>query len=68
MTATQYFLKKRAKSLLLPYIIWMGLIVFYYGGLKLIILKIRPSLIHNPENTILSWTLTNWIHNTIGYG
>lgn len=61
-------LKKRTKSLLLPYIIWMGLIVFYYGGLKLIILKIRPSLIHNPENTILSWTLTNWIHNTIGYG
>ena len=61
-------LKKRAKSLLLPYAIWMGLIVFYYGGLKLIILKIAPQFIHNPENTILSWTFTDWIHNTIGYG
>ena len=49
-------LKKRAKSLLLPFVIWTAIYAFYFAGLKLIILKVAPQFIKTPENTALNWT------------
>jgi len=48
-----FFIKKRCKSLLLPYILWMFIYGFYYAGLKLIIVKIAPQFLNNPESTCL---------------
>lgn len=60
-------LKKRAKSLLLPYVLWMALLSFYYGALKLIVLKIAPQFIVSPEKTCLTWTFADWFHKILGY-
>ena len=60
-------LKKRAKSLLLPYLLWMTLLAFFYGGLKLIIAKIAPQILGRPEDTCLTWSALDWIHKIFGY-
>lgn len=58
---------KRAKTLLIPFIIWMALYTLYFAGIKLILLKIAPQFINNPDSTALNWTLTDWIHKILGY-
>lgn len=60
-------LKKRAKSLLLPYVLWMSLLAFFYGGLKLIVARIAPQFLGQPENTCLTWTVLDWVHKVFGY-
>ena len=55
-------LKKRAKSLLLPYVLWMSLLAFFYGGLKLIVARIAPQFLGQPENTCLTGLF--WIGST----
>jgi peptidoglycan/LPS O-acetylase OafA/YrhL len=60
-------LKKRAKSLLLPFVIWTAIYSFYFAGLKLIILKVAPQFIKTPENTALNWTVIDWVHKLLGY-
>lgn len=61
-------LKKKIKALLFPYILWIGLYGFYYSILKIIVLKIAPSVIANPDITMFSWTIIDWIHKLFGYG
>ena len=61
-------LKKRAKSLLLPFVLWTAVYAFYFAGLKLIVLKIAPQFIAHPEDTALSWTGWDWFHKILGYG
>ncbi len=60
-------LKKRAKSLLLPFVLWTAIYVFYYGGLKLLVAKIAPQFISHPENNMLAWTFSEWVHKIFGY-
>ena len=60
-------LRKKAKSLLLPFVLWTGLYVFFYGGIKLIVLRIAPQFILNPNATVLSWTASDWLHKVLGY-
>ena len=60
-------LKKRSKSLLLPYVLWMALLAFFYGGLKLIVAKIAPQLLGKPDDTFLKWTVLDWVHKILGY-
>lgn len=60
-------LRKRSKSLLLPFIIWNAIYVFYFGGLKLLVAKIAPQLVGHPENNFFAWTISEWIHNLVGY-
>ena len=60
-------LKKRAKSLLVPYALWTALYGFYSAGLKLLMLKVAPQLIQNPNNTALTWTAMDWVHKIFGY-
>ena len=60
-------LRKKAKSLLLPFVLWTGLYVFFYGGIKLLVLRIAPQFILNPNETVLSWTAADWLHKILGY-
>ena len=60
-------LKKRTKSLLLPFIIWNLINIFYFGGLKLIVAKIAPHYIGHPEYNMFTWTLSDWISKILGY-
>ena len=58
-------LKKKAKSLLIPYIIWMAIYSIWHVGIKLIVLKIAPSLLLAPENNALNWTAADWFHKIL---
>ena len=60
-------LKKKAKSLLLPYAVWMFLFFLYYGPLKLIISKIAPQLLEKPGESVLSGTASDWLYQFLGY-
>lgn len=60
-------LRKKARSLLLPFVLWTGLYVFFYGGIKLIVMRIAPQFILNPDKTVLSWTASEWLHKLLGY-
>ena len=60
-------LRKKAKSLALPFVLWTGLYVFFYGGIKLLVLRIAPQFILNPNKTVLSWTAADWLHKILGY-
>ena len=61
-------LKKKFKALFIPYFLWIGLYGFYYSVAKIIILKFAPSFIANPDSTMFSWTITDWLHKIFGYG
>ena len=60
-------LKKRSRSLLVPYILWTVIYAFYFAFLKLLIAKIAPQLLGRPDDTCLSWTALDWFHKLIGY-
>lgn len=60
-------IKKKTKSLFMPFIIRTAIYGFYFAGLKLIVLKIAPQFIQNPQSTALSWAPIDWIHKIFGY-
>ena len=61
-------LKKKFKALFFTYFLWIGLYGFYSSVVKIIILKIAPSFIENPDTTMFTWTITDWFHKIVGYG
>ena len=60
-------IKKKSRSLVIPYFLWILIYGFYFAGLKLIVLKIAPQFIQNPDSTALSWTWLDWMHKIFGY-
>ncbi len=60
-------LKKRAKSLLMPFIVWNAIYIFWFGALKLLVFFIFPQYVGHPENNMFSWTLSEWVHKIFGY-
>lgn len=60
-------LKKRLRTLFLPYCIWVGIYLLYFTIGKIIISKIAPSVLANPEKTVLTWTPSDWFHAIIGF-
>ena len=56
-------LKKRVKSLVLPYFLWIGL----YLACKLVVVKFFQPELALKENNILSWTFADFIHNVFGF-
>lgn len=60
-------LKKKARSLLLPFVLWTAFYVFIYGGIKLIILQVLPQFVSHPDNTIFTWSAADWFHKILGY-
>ena len=61
------FMRKKFISVFLPYCIWMVLYFLYFNFGKLLIMKISPTLIHNDSNIFFKWTITDWIHNFLGF-
>lgn len=61
-------LKKKAKSLALPYVLWMSVYVLYFGVLKLAVAKVAPQVLARPDATMLTWTAKDWIAKLIGFG
>lgn len=60
-------LKKKAKSLLLPYAVWLVVYFLYFGVLKLMLTKIAPQILGNPGETFLSWSASDWLYKFLGY-
>lgn len=48
-------LKKRARSLLRPFVLWMGFYAFCFAGAKLIIAQIAPTLVTHPDSSALTY-------------
>lgn len=53
---------------MVPYFLWVLIYGFYFVGVKLIVLKIAPQFIQNPDSTALSWSFLDWVHKVFGYG
>ncbi len=60
-------LKKRAKSLLIPYFIWLGLYFLYPHFAKYLISIIKPALLKHPNDIFTHWTALDWLHKFFGY-
>lgn len=61
-------LKKKLKTLVIPYVLWISLNGIYFAFGKLILIKIFPSLFQNHEIDMFIWTKWDWFHKIIGYG
>ena len=61
-------LKKKFKGLVIPYVIWVGLYLLCFSLVKVIVVKIAPSLFGNPSATMFEWSKMDWLHKIIGYG
>lgn len=61
-------LKKKCKSLLVPYMFWIVVYGFYYTFGKPLIIHFAPSLVGNHEDIFLSWTAKDWFFKIFGYG
>ena len=60
-------IQKRLRTLVLPYCIWLGIYLLYFTIGKVIIAKLIPSALNNPEKTFLTWTPIDWFHQIIGF-
>lgn len=60
-------LKKKAKSLALPYALWMAVYVLYFGVLKLVVAKIAPQVLAHQDKTMLTMTMRDWAESLIGF-
>lgn len=61
-------MKKKAKSLVIPYFLWPVLNLGLYVGIKLTLSKIAPSLFGKPGFVPqMEWTASDWFHAFFGY-
>ncbi len=61
--------KKRVKTVLVPYILWIGLYLLYLLAGKKLLLTVCPSLIADPDSIIscAAWSVSDWCKYIIGY-
>ncbi len=64
--------KKRIRSLVVPFVVWTAIYLFcqfsYTYLAKVVLLKLIPSLQLNPDKTMFTWGIKDWIIQLIGYG
>lgn len=61
-------IKKKAKSLGVPYFLWAFVYFLYPFGLKMILIKVSPDMLNHPElDNVWNWTWLDWVHNIFGY-
>lgn len=71
MKNDSYFalLKKKARTLLLPFLLWPVLNIAFYTGLRLFAQTFFPGMLKTPGVFIFSgWTAEDWLHAFFGYG
>ena len=63
-------LKKKAKSLALPYVLWLALAYFFpFNVVKLLVAKLVPQIFEKPDIIpMLEWTAADWAQQFLGYG
>ncbi len=59
-------LKKKSRSLLLPYLAWLAVYFVWAGPMKLAVAKSNPSALGHPENLFIYWNAKNWIEFVLG--
>lgn len=60
---------KKIRGLAVPFFLWQILNITLYLGIKLLVVKINPALVQNPESIpILKWNIFDWIKAFAGYG
>lgn len=62
-------LRKKARSLVLPFFLWPVLNIAPYVGMKLVIARFASGLLTRPDVIPqFSWTAADWLHAFFGYG
>lgn len=62
-------LRKKIKSLAVPYFLWIFLNLALCLAAKLLAVKLNPSFVKNPGNiVVLNWNFLDWIKAFFGYG
>lgn len=62
-------LRKKAKSLVLPFFLWPVLNIALFVGMKLAVAHLVPVLLARPDVIPqFSWTAADWLHAFFGYG
>ena len=61
-------IKKKSRSLVIPYFLWIFIYFVYPVGLKMIVIKVSPELINHPEiDNGWNWSILDWVHKVFGY-
>ena len=61
-------LRKKARSLVLPFFLWPVLNIALFVGMKLAVARIVPGLLAQPDVIPqFSWTAADWLHAFFGY-
>ena len=61
-------LKKRARSLLVPFCLWMGIYAACFSAAKLLAAKFAPHLVaHSSGSSAFPYSASEWFHNFLGY-
>lgn len=60
-------LKKRARSLLIPFCLWMGIYAACFSGAKLLAAKFAPHLVAHSGSSAFPYSASEWFHNFLGY-
>lgn len=62
-------MKKKSKSLVIPYFLWPLLNISLYVGIKFLLSKVFPALFSRPQVIPqMEWTFSDWVHAFFGYG
>ena len=59
-------LKKRARSLLLPFVLWLSICMVFFILVKPLCFKVLPWLIANPNASVLTYGPDDWVHGVLG--
>lgn len=60
-------LKKKTKSLFIPFILWSVFYIVSLNGLKLLLIHFFPSFVQHPDQTFLNWSAQDWFYSVFGY-
>lgn len=62
-------LRKKSRSLVLPFFLWPVLNIVFFVGMKLAVAHLVPGLLARPDVIPqFSWTAADWLHAFFGYG
>ena len=60
-------LKKKAKSIFVPFVLWTTFYIVGFNGLKICLIQFAPSFVQHPDDTFLKWSARDWLYNVLGF-